>query len=311
MKRIHIIFLIVCFAIAPIANAQIILNAKKMFEIKVGGGPSFYFGDLGQAVEINGEPWLKFKSSHLSYQFNTSLLYHFSENLAFSGEFTFGQLRGSDASSSKETLRQRNLSFFSPIYSFDIKATNTLWDIAKKKPFRKIQSQFYGTINAGVLRFDPRGKYNSRTYRLQPLGTEGQFLYKDKSPYRLIAAQFGGGLGFRLRVSNLYTLGIEGTINYTTSDYLDDVSTTYAGRSQMFEAQGEVAAHFSDQGYNGTPTAKGEKRGNPSFNDYYALISIYLTRSIGTKRISRLKTFNRSPKPYWRQKKKNGSFPSF
>jgi hypothetical protein len=301
----------ISLTIAPVVSAQFMMNTKKVFELKVGGGPSFYFGDLGQAVEVNGDPWLKFRTSHVSYNFNAGLIYHFSENLSFSGEFTFGKLQGSDASSTKPWFQRRNLSFFSPFYAFDVKATNVLWDIAKKKPFRKFQSQFYGTMNAGVLRFDPRGYYNSRTYRLQPLGTEGQFMDDSKSPYRLLAAQFGGGLGLRLRFSDLYSFGVEGTINYTTTDYLDDVSTTYAGKADMYEAQGEVAAHFSDPGYSNPPYARGTKRGSPTFNDYYAVISIYFTRSIGKKRVTRLKTFNKSPKPYWRQKQENTPFPSF
>lgn len=308
MKQKPFLLLLTLF-LTFVSNAQFVSQQKYRYELKIGGGPSFYYGDLGEAAYFDSKSLVKFRTSHISYQFNSGVIFNVNQKLALSGEFTFGKLEGSDQTSTKPSLQNRNVSFFTPFYAFDVKATNTLWDLSKNKYSKGPRFDFYGILGAGVMRFDPRGMYKGRMYRLQPLGTEGQFLHPDKSPYRLITAQVEGGLGLRMTISEQYKFGIEGQLNYTFTDYLDDVSGTYAGYSDMLEARGDVAAHFSDPSEDRTYKT-GQQRGSPELDDYFILVSIYFTRSIGNKKVNRFKTFSPSPKPYWR-KQENAEFPSY
>ena len=65
---------------------------------------------------------------------------------------------------------------------------------------------------------------------MQPLNTEGQGLasFPNRTPYSLFSGSVLGGIGIKFLLNENLTLGIDISANYTFTDYLDDVSTTYA-----------------------------------------------------------------------------------
>ena len=75
----------------------------------------------------------------------------------------------------------------------------------------------------------------AKKYYLRPLGTEGQGseAYPGRKPYNNIAFCIPLGVGFKYNLNPSLNLGFEITYNFTTTDYLDDVSTTYAGISNF------------------------------------------------------------------------------
>ena len=121
-----------------------------------------------------------------------------------------------------------------------------------------------------------------KKYYLKPLSTEGQGLpgYPDKKTYSLtqLAIPFGGGVKFAV-TDNLH-LGLEVGFRKLFTDYLDDVSTTYADPADLLVARGQLAVDMSYRGDDvGNPIypAKGAGRGGPNYNDTYYFTGLHLT----------------------------------
>ena len=82
---------------------------------------------------------------------------------------------------------------------------------------------------------------------------------------------FGGGLKFSL--SEDIFLRLEAGIRKTFTDYLDDVSTTYANRADLLANNGAKAVELSFRGDELKPAFvypnEGAIRGSPKRTDYY------------------------------------------
>ncbi len=125
-------------------------------------------------------------------------------------------------------MRERNLNFHSPIIEVSLVANYSFFDLQ----INKVTPYIFGGIalfGFNPYTFDTTG---SKVY-LRNLGTEGQGLniYPDRKPYSLgqVAIPFGGGIRFRV-TDNVY-LGYEIGLRKVFTDYLDDVSTTYADQA--------------------------------------------------------------------------------
>src|SRR5690606_15533698 len=85
---------------------------------------------------------------------------------------------------------------------------------------------------------------------LRDLGTEGQGLpqYPDKKMYNLvqIAVPFGGGI--RLRLSDNVHISYEIGLRKLFTDYIDDVSTTYADEAILASRRGQRAVGIAFRG---------------------------------------------------------------
>ncbi len=89
----------------------------------------------------------------------------------------------------------------------------------------------------------------NRVY-LKPLSTEGEGLpgYPDRKPYSLtqLAIPFGGGVKFA--ITNDWHIGLEVGLRKLFTDYLDDVSSTYADPNDLLTAKGQLAVDLSYRG---------------------------------------------------------------
>jgi len=141
--------------------------------------------------------------------------------------------------------------------------------------------------------FNPQAKLNNVWIDLQPLRTEGQGFaeYPDKKPYKLngIAIPVGGGIKYEL--SSLFNVRAEFMYRPTNTDYIDDVSTTYADKSlyaNYFSGNRLInAVLLSDRQLGAEPdqTLPGKKRGNPKDKDNFFSFNIKLGIAIGRERI--------------------------
>jgi hypothetical protein len=145
---------------------------------------------------------------------------------------------------------------------------------------------FFGGV--AVFKFNPYtfDENNEKTY-LQPLSTEGQGIegYSVK-PYKLtqLSLPFGGGIKYAF--SDRVRLGVELGIRKTFTDYLDDVSTNYAGEDDLLAARGAQAvalAYRGDEVSNGNPDypEKGAMRGGAENLDLYYFTGLHLTFRLG------------------------------
>ncbi len=128
---------------------------------------------------------------------------------------------------------------------------------------------------------------------LQPLGTEGQRLPASNNPiYQLTQFSIPVGLGLKFAISDSWNIGFELGSRLTFTDYLDDVSTTYASDNELLETQGELALALANRSR--TPKLGGEGRGDAEDKDWYIMgglsISFNLSETVFSGFSGRSKT---------------------
>ncbi len=194
-------------------------------------------------------------------------LYELSEKLYLRGNFTFGKIKGDDRKSFANATR--NLNFTSNILDVHL---GLEYDLLNSYDRSLIPFLFTGisVFHFSPFTFDTTG----RKVFLQPLGTEGQGFFQGREKYALtqLSLPFGGGL--KLALSENVRVRFEIGFRKTFTDYLDDVSTTYADRSQLLINNGQRAVDLAFRGdeLKGstlTYPASGGQRGNAGSKDLY------------------------------------------
>lgn len=194
-------------------------------------------------------------------------LYELSERLYLRGNFTFGKIKGDDQKSFANATR--NLNFTSKILDVHL---GLEYDILNSYERSLVPFLFAGVsvFHFSPYTFDTTG----RKVFLQPLGTEGQGFFQGREKYGLtqLSLPFGGGL--KLALSENVMVRFEIGFRKTFTDYLDDVSTTYADRAQLLANNGQRAVDLAFRGdeLKGstlTYPAANAKRGNAGSKDLY------------------------------------------
>ncbi|MBX7201886.1 MAG: hypothetical protein IT240_09960 [Bacteroidia bacterium] len=256
-----------------------------------GLGFSNFLGELGGADQYgtNGlkdlEMILTRPTAHLGFRYRRSPVISYKFNL------TYGFVAGRD-SLTRETFREnRNLSFRSPILEtslqfevsiLQVKSTRSRYKLQGVRGKSGIDINVYMFGGVGGFFFNPKAKYGGRWWALQPLGTEGQGIAASRSKYKRVQACFPVGFGFRipLRDKN-WTLGFEYGMRITTTDYIDDVSTSYFSPTLIGDKYGPVAAKLSNRSLipSEVPTSAqvGQQRGDPTDRDAYMFGIVTLT----------------------------------
>ena len=214
----------------------VILLNAQNLHLGVFGGFSNYQGDLQNA---------KFTFSQAKGAFGAGATYEISERFYVRLNFVTGKVSGNDKTS-ETNVYQKGFS----IYLF---------------------------AGIGGFKFNPStiDSLGNKVY-LQPLGTEGQGFYQRRKKYSLnsLVIPFGGGL--KLPLNEDIFLRLEAGVRKTFTDYLDDVSTTYANREALLVNNGPKAVELSFRGDELTPPIsypnEGAIRGSPKRTDYYYII---------------------------------------
>ena len=173
---------------------------------------------------------------------------------------------------SDDYIELRNLSFRSKIIEGYAVAEFNFWNYGVGATDKPWVFYLYGGI--GGFYFDPMASYadiegNLCWARLQPLHTEGQgsTAYPDRKPYRRLQLMLPFGIGIKARINKTFYVSVEYGFRKTWTDYLDDVSTTYAGTEmvQQTASDPELAALLADRsgevadGYVNAPGIKHRK----------------------------------------------------
>ncbi|MGQ9863598.1 MAG: DUF6089 family protein [Bacteroidia bacterium] len=243
-------------------------------------GPSVgitnYKGDLDDDFTI------KFTKPGLGFALN----YHFHPHLRARLMFIQGWMGASDSVSVDKFRKWRNLHFKSHITEFSAQLVYEFFATPRLYRFRPKYSPY---IFAGVaiFNFDPKAKASDgKWYRLQPLGTEGQYLNDPSGrtypkPYALTQISIPMGLGVRYTLSRKWDLWFELGLRKTFTDYLDDVSDKYAPPNLMLAQMGPIAAELSDRsGYRAQGSSgyqANDVRGFVNQKDWYVYTGFILT----------------------------------
>jgi Domain of unknown function (DUF6089) len=245
-------------------------------EFGLAVGAAHYFGDLNPNVHLN-QPKIAL-GVFFRKQYNNYIA------LRVSG--SFAQLGYSDIYNTQNYYDlRRNLSF----------STN-IWEVAVQGDFNFFKfdptdSRYrftpYITLGVGAFSYNPYVFYQGQKVYLRSLGTEGQgsAAYPDRKPYGTMAVCFPFGVGVKYNFNARMNIALEIVYRFTTTDYLDDVSTTYAGAATfptLPNGQPSLAALLQDPSYQ-TGTAigiAGRQRGYGNQKDSYAFAQLMFSFNI-------------------------------
>jgi hypothetical protein len=253
MRRICYLFL---FFIFLTINAY----AQRSSELGVSGGISYYVGELNP-----GKPFTLLQPAYGAfYRLNLN------SRIAWQLHFNKGKVKGDDAVS--DFFPDRYLNFESPVSEFGVQFEVNFLDYFVGSVKHRITPFIFG--GAGVFMFKPSADINGSKVDLRPLTTEGQGLAGRPKEYKLTSVSFPMGIGAKFSLNQYVGVGLEWGVRKTTTDYLDDVSTTYymdlEGKTAEEATAAELASdpslsHLADM-----------QRGNSKNKDWYsfALVSV-------------------------------------
>lgn len=262
-------FLLICIITVAGFSAKSQLYDSYVHQGEVGAavGLGHYFGDLNTSGSIRRP---KFSGGiFFLKQFNNYVGLKISANYALLGY--------SDIYSKNPVEQRRNLSFNSNVWELSVSGQ---FNFFKFIPGAEgLNYTPYVSLGVGVFSFDPYAYLNGQKYFLRPLGTEGQgsAAYPSRHQYSTSALCFPLSVGYKYAIND--RLNVYGELGYrfTKTDYLDDVSTTYAG-PDAFPPNGDgtpsVAFLLQDRSYEtGTSIGiKDRQRGNSSQKDAYIML---------------------------------------
>ena len=273
-KCLTILFVIVLF---NSTNAQR-YDYVQQGEFGITAGAAHYFGDLNTRAALNRpKPAL---GIFFRKQFGNYVGMRISAHYA--------QLGYSDIYSKNDYQKTRNLSF-----------NTNIWELALQGDFNFFkfipgdqEHLFtpYVTLGAGVFTYDPYAYLDGEKVFLRPLGTEGQLIgYNGRKPYSTMAFCIPLGVGIKYNISEKMNLSFEITQRFTTTDYIDDVSSTYIGSFRFQSLPSglpSTAAILQDRSTEVDPRnplgVEGRQRGWSKQKDQYVIAEIGLSFNIST-----------------------------
>lgn len=246
------------------------LRAQEYFttmEIGVAIGGSQYFGDLNdnygfKTIGLAGGIYAR---KHMNHYISVKLVANYTK-VGYDDKYNTSQFE-----------HDRNLNFQSIVVETALQAEFNFFRFVTGDKSHRFTPFLTGGI--GAFYYNPYTTYNGQRVYLRPLGTEGQNAGYSGRNYSDVAACFPIGAGVKWWLKGGVNLTLELADRLTTTDYLDDVSTTYVGINK-FPAN-SVAAALQDRsleanGANGEVGSAGKQRGNTASYDQYfmALLSI-------------------------------------
>lgn len=253
-------------------------------EFGISAGAAHYFGDLNTNVKLN-RPKVAM-GAFFRKQFGNYIA------LRVSGHYA--QLGYSDVYNTNNAFeKRRNLSF-----------NTNIWELALQGDFNFLRFEPgtldysftpYVTFGVGAFSYDPYAYYQGQKVYLRPLGTEGQgyAAYPDRKPYSSMALCVPFGVGVKYNVNEKVNIGFEVVYRFTTTDYIDDVSTTYVDPSifpKLPDGTASLAEILNDRS-NETGTGKigfvngsGRQRGFPKQKDSYVMAELMFSFNLSSYR---------------------------
>ena len=252
MKKLNLIFVItLLFPFFLVAQH---------FEVGVMLGGSTYMGDLVPEKKA-------ISTGAYHYAGGVFIRYNNSEMVTTKLAMNYGNISADDANSSVAGRRARNLSFKSALFETSLTAEVNILGFDSKYSTRIFSP--YVFMGISWFKFNPKAELNGVWVELQPLGTEGQGLPElpERQPYKLSGFSIPLGAGLKFALNDKINIGAEIGMRKTFTDYLDDVSHSYAGDDLLSENGKETTLLLSNR--SGSPKTSKSGRGNSNQNDLY------------------------------------------
>ncbi|MGC4101344.1 type IX secretion system protein PorG [Ferruginibacter sp.] len=247
-------------------------------EFGITAGAAHYFGDINTRAALNRpKPAL---GLYFRKQFGNYIGLRLGAHYA--------QLGYSDVYSKNDYQKTRNLSFNTNIWEVALQGDFNFFKFIPGDPDYLFTP--YVTLGVGAFTYDPYAYLNGKKEFLRPLGTEGQTIgYKGRKQYSTMAICIPLGVGIKYNINERMNLSFEVSQRFTTTDYLDDVSTTYIGASRfptLPNGDPSTAALLQDRSYELDPNnvlgVEGRQRGFSKQRDQYIFAEIGISFNISS-----------------------------
>ena len=275
----RLLTLIAFFTFSITAKSQ---QFKPNTEVGVLLGASYYLGDLNTT---------HFKNSLLAG--GLVVRKNIDRRFSYKAELLYLNVGADDLDSPTDTIAlSRGLSFQSAIYELSGQIEFNFLPYDPGNPLYTWTPFIYSGIS--FFNFNPKAENeDGLLVDLQPLGTEGQGTtsFPQRKKYALTQFSIPLGGGVKVAVNPSFNIILEYGIRKTFTDYLDDVSTTYPGKSTLSNNaslemsnptwRGEVVDGINsipqrDLSSSLNPQVTYE-RGDPNKEDWYSFVGITLS----------------------------------
>lgn len=240
-------------------------------EVGIGLGSSSYFGDLNPTGKI----------TPLSYSASAYYQRYFSNYIGVKLAANYIHLHADDANDKNPVYKTRNLNFSNNLLELTLAGSFNFFSYAPG--FSGHNFTPYVSLGVGAVYTNPYTFLDGKKINLRPLGTEGQNSSSshDGKKYGPFAFVFPVSVGVRQAISQKINIFAEIGYRFTTTDYLDDVSSTYAGK-EAFDVsnykgssqKASEALQLQDRSANQSLSIKGLQRGASLVKDSYMMMQI-------------------------------------
>lgn len=296
MTKILTKILLFCLLAMPfLGNAQIAKKRWKAYRIEYtfGIGATNFLGELGGANRVGTHAFRDLEFSLTRPALAIGYRYKLSPTFAIHTKGSWGIVTGDDKLTKEPYRNNRNLSFKSNIFelstnlelSFLQEQVGHRYRLRGVRGLRNIEISAYGFLGVGVFHFNPKAQLDGQWYELQPLGTEGQGKIPTREKYKRTQLCVPLGLGVKYAIDRQWSVGLEIGLRYTFTDYIDDVSKSYA-YEQTNDPNKTIVEQLGNRSLNPESTHIGDQRGDPRYNDAYVFTMFSLNYRLKTGRIN-------------------------
>jgi hypothetical protein len=275
--RKYLMFVLLVLNSSTVIIAQ--PGVKQSGEIGISLGPSHYFGDLNTRSRINilnGSGGIFFKKNISNY-------------IATRFSINYARLSYSDKYNTHNQYQyRRNLNFETNIFEMGVQGDFNFYKFAPYE--RDYNFTPYVTLGLGIFTYDPYTFLDGEKYFLRTMNTEGQGLPGRRKPYGSMALFMPIGVGIKYNVAHRINLGFEVSHRFTSTDYIDDVSSTYAGPTSFINTLNPTAYNpailLQDRSYErGAPIGiANRQRGYSRQKDQYIMAHLMLSVNLTSYR---------------------------
>lgn len=279
MKKLTVLLLISAAFLST--RAQQVDGVVQEGEFGITLGAAHYFGDLNTNAGLNRP------KPAIGIFFRKQ----FSEYIALRLGVHYAQLGYSDVYSKNNFQQRRNLSFNSNIWEATLQGDFNFMRFVPGDPYMRFTP--YVTLGVGAFNYDPYAYLGGKKYFLRPLGTEGQgsSAYPGRKAYSAVGLCMPLGMGIKYNITPNINFSFEVAYRFTSTDYLDDVSTNYAPDAfaqTLPSGEPTVWYQLQDRSYetgDGVRIGnKGRQRGFSAQRDAYVIAEVGLAFTLTSYR---------------------------
>lgn len=245
-----------------------------LYRLDIGGhiGFSNYLGEMGGKGQDRRDFIWDMKLNQTRWAMGGFARYKLNNFVSVRADLSYLRIQGDDALSTNRGRRGRNLHFRNDILELSGRGELYVYndnDVSNRGRYRV---DFKSFVFAGIGGFihGPKAKYDGSWTKLRPLETEGV-------SYSKLGVCLPFGIGFHFTRGRNHRFGWEMGWRMTFTDYLDDVSSTFADPNSLSSQSSIDLANRHDEisldDLSSVPSSvyyqPGQKRGDPTHNDTY------------------------------------------